>query len=75
MRSSVRFRWLFGAGVLVPAVLTLAVGPTPRAALGADKKDGPAPAARQVSYLRRVRPILAQHCFQCHTRRPPPSWA
>src|SRR5215218_3742326 len=31
-----------------------------------DEKPRPAAGARQVSYLREVRPILAQHCFQCH---------
>ena len=52
-------RSLLGLGVLVPAVLVL----TPFASLGGET---PAPAARQVSFLREVRPILAQHCFQCH---------
>src|SRR5947208_2596497 len=31
-----------------------------------DEKPRPAAGVRQVSYLREVRPILAQHCFQCH---------
>jgi hypothetical protein len=41
----------------------------PSRARAADKADKPAAAAtesRPVSYLREVRPILAQHCFQCH---------
>src|SRR5262245_55226121 len=55
MGSSVRFLGLLGAGVLVPGLLALAAFfPTP----GAE--------GRAVSFLREVRPILAEHCFQCH---------
>src|SRR5215475_12184437 len=59
---------LLGAGALVSAVLALALGFTRRGdALGAEKPGAAAGAeGRAVSYLREVRPILTQHCFQCH---------
>src|SRR5262245_37724496 len=61
MRSFIRLGWLLALGVGVPAILALAPGVTPRGgALGAD------PPGRTVSYLKEVRPILAQHCFGCH---------
>jgi mono/diheme cytochrome c family protein len=48
---------------LIPPALFAAVALVPRGdVLGNDKPAG----VRQVSYLREVRPILAQHCFQCH---------
>ena len=55
---------LLGTGLLVPAVLAF----TPFTPRGDDKPAlAPPPSAvRTVSYLREVRPILAQHCFQCH---------
>src|SRR2546421_654728 len=61
-------RFLTTAGALLSAVVSLAAGFTPQgAALGTQKPDGPAGAdGRAVSYLREVRPILTQHCFQCH---------
>jgi mono/diheme cytochrome c family protein len=64
MRTSVHRPWLLAVGVLGGVVLALAPAVAPRGrALGADK---PAAAGRAVSYLREVRPILAQHCFGCH---------
>src|SRR5919198_50667 len=67
MRLFVPSRWLLGAGALVPAILVFTPF-TPRTdARGDDRPVAPAPTeARSVSYLREVRPILAQHCFQCH---------
>ncbi|QJW98398.1 PSD1 and planctomycete cytochrome C domain-containing protein [Frigoriglobus tundricola] len=58
---------LLGTGVLIPAVLVFTPF-TPRSEAGGDDKPGhPAPVGgRPVSYLREVRPILAQHCFRCH---------
>src|SRR5262249_31629464 len=48
--------------------LAFAPGSTPgNNALGDDKAARAADAeSRAVSYLKEVRPILAQHCFQCH---------
>jgi mono/diheme cytochrome c family protein len=64
MRSLIKFRWPFLAGAFLTAVLTSSAGfMSRRDALGA---DNPAGAARTVSYLREVRPIFAQYCFQCH---------
>src|SRR5436190_4440988 len=61
-------RFLTTAGALLSAMVSLAAGFTPPgAALETQKPDGAAGAdGRAVSYLREVRPILAQHCFQCH---------
>ena len=56
-------------GVLLFALAALVLTPfTPPAdARAADKTDRAAGTpARPVSYLRDVRPILAQHCFGCH---------
>src|SRR5262245_10867668 len=67
MRPFILSRRLLGAGALVSAALVLAVGFTPPGgARGDDKPGRPAAAGRAVSYLKEVRPILAQHCFQCH---------
>src|SRR5215475_4368526 len=59
---------LLGAGALLSAILACALGLTPRGdALGAEKPGAAAGAeGRAVSFLREVRPILTQHCFQCH---------
>src|SRR5438067_2579336 len=67
MRLFVPSRCLLVAGALVPAILVFTPF-TPRGdARGDDRPVAPAPTeARTVSYLREVRPILAQHCFQCH---------
>src|SRR5437868_272760 len=67
MRLFVPSRWFLVAGALVPAILVFTPF-TPRTdARGDDRPVAPAPTeARSVSYLREVRPILAQHCFQCH---------
>src|SRR5262245_32690518 len=67
MRSFVRSAWPACAGALLP-VLLVCVPTAPRSdARGDDKPARPkAHAPRPVSYLREVRPILAQHCFQCH---------
>src|SRR5262252_3304693 len=60
--------WFVGAGALAPAILALASGlAPPRDAFGKDKSVRPRSAeSRTVSFLREVRTILAQHCFQCH---------
>ena len=61
-------RWVLGAGVLCLAVLAFALGL--KRSSGAFANDATARAAgaenRAVSFLKEVRPILAQHCFQCH---------
>src|SRR5829696_346803 len=58
------FAWsLWLPCALVPAVL-VCIPFSPQVA--ARPVDKPVPAARSVSFLREVRPILAQHCFQCH---------
>jgi hypothetical protein len=67
MRWFISLRWLPGAAALVLAVLAF----TPFTPRSSALDDKPARAAattegRPVSYLREVRPILAQHCFQCH---------
>src|SRR6516225_7649559 len=68
MRPFLLSQWLLGAGALMPAILTFTTGFTLWGnALGAEKPDGTVgTASRAVSFLREVRPILAQHCFQCH---------
>jgi hypothetical protein len=68
MRPLLLSRRLLGAAALLSAVLAFSPGLTPRGdVLGAEKPDGAAGAgSRAVGYLREVRPILAQHCFQCH---------
>src|SRR5688572_25824807 len=68
MRSFNLSRGLLAAGALVSAIWALAPAFTPRGgALGAEKPEAVAGAGgRAVSYLREVRPILTQHCFQCH---------
>src|SRR5690349_5119216 len=64
----VRRRWLMGAGAMLLAVLVSAPGWGPSSgALGDDKAARGAGAENHtVAYLKDVRPILAQHCFQCH---------
>src|SRR5258707_6636116 len=68
MRSFILCKRLLGAGALVSTVLAFSLGFAPRGnAVRAETPDGAAAAAsRAVSYLREVRPILTQHCFQCH---------
>src|SRR5947207_4570733 len=66
MRSSIPFRWLPGAGPLVLVVLVFTPFSPRSQALGEEKPGRPAAEGRAVSYLKEVRPILAQHCFQCH---------
>jgi hypothetical protein len=68
MRPLLLSRRLLGTGVLLSAVLVFSAGFAPRGdALGAEKTQGAAGAGSgAVSYLRDVRPILTQHCFQCH---------
>lgn len=68
MRRIIQRRWLVGAGVVWSALLSLALGIAPRSDALGDTKGATAKhaGARAVSYLRDVRPILAQHCFQCH---------
>src|SRR6516164_672759 len=67
MRWFISLRWLPGAAALVLAVLAF----TPFTPREPACRRGRCSAAattegRPVSYLREVRPILAQHCFQCH---------
>ena len=68
MRFCVPFRWLLGAAAFALAVRAFVL-PAMRQG-GALADDAPPPPAgagvRAVSYLKEVRPILAQHCFQCH---------
>src|SRR3954463_5704098 len=68
MRSFNLSRGFLTAGALVSAIWALVPAFTPRGdALGAEKPEAAAGAGgRAVSYLREVRPILTQHCFQCH---------
>src|SRR5947208_15433585 len=68
MPSFILSRRFLTAGALLSAIVSLAAGFTPQgAALGTQKPDGaPGAEGRAVSYLREVRPILTQHCFQCH---------
>src|SRR5215470_1628558 len=56
MQPFLRFPWIAGAGAVVAVVLGFAPGFT----------AAPGVPSRTVSYLREVRPILAQHCFGCH---------
>src|SRR6516162_1973324 len=67
MWSFIRFPRLLGAGAFVAALLAFAP-PFTRSAAPASKKPIRRSGAgdRTVSYLREVRPILAQHCYQCH---------
>ena len=44
----------------------LAIAPTAMPRGGARAAEKSAAQTRAVSYLREVRPILTQHCFQCH---------
>ena len=66
MRSSIHIRRLgivSGALCLASVAALLPMG----GARGHDKPDGPvAEKSRTISYLKEIRPILAQHCFQCH---------
>jgi hypothetical protein len=64
----IRRHRLVGTSAFLSAFCILASGITPPdEAFGDSKTETPASAgARAVSYLREVRPILAQHCFQCH---------
>src|SRR5262245_17545763 len=61
-------RWLIGAGVFMLAALSLAPGMGRSTYSSADDKTPGAAGAekRTISFLKEVRPILAQHCFQCH---------
>ncbi len=58
MRLSLSARGILAAASFLPATLAVAFGGV--------SDDGPSPNDRRVDYLREVRPILAQHCFQCH---------
>src|SRR5438132_10483595 len=58
---------LLRAGTLVLAALVVVPFAPPGDAAGDEKPARAANTdARTVSYLREVRPILAQHCFRCH---------
>lgn len=63
-----RRRWLKGAGALVLAVLAYALGSGRLSVAFANGETARAAGVetRTVSFLKEVRPILAQHCFQCH---------
>src|SRR5262245_54122013 len=64
MRPFLLSQRLLCAGALVSAVVALAPDlPRRGGALAAEQPVGQ---VRPVSYLREVRPILTQHCFQCH---------
>src|SRR5262245_40949696 len=65
MRSFARSPWPACAVAILPVIL-VCVPVAPRG-VRADEAPRPRPVeSRAVSYLREVRPILAQHCFQCH---------
>jgi hypothetical protein len=66
MRIRITGRRLLGACALV--VLTFAYASSHRGDARGDEQPGRAEGAgtRAISYLKEVRPILAQHCFQCH---------
>src|SRR5262245_40801429 len=68
MPSFLQVRSLLGAGAFVSTSLVFVALFTPRGdTLGADKPGHTTGAGdRTVSYLKEVRPILAQHCYQCH---------
>src|SRR5262245_5407529 len=68
MRPFLLSQRLLGAGALASAILALVTGLRPWSRLlGAPEPDALAGAGgRAISYLREVRPILTQHCFQCH---------
>jgi Protein of unknown function (DUF1553)/Protein of unknown function (DUF1549)/Planctomycete cytochrome C len=60
--------WAVGACAVVLALLTLATGLVRSSGAFVDEKTASAAGTknRPVSFLNEVRPILAQHCFQCH---------
>src|SRR5437868_13056300 len=68
MRMFIQRPWLVSTGAVVSALLTLAPGFVPLSDAFSDSKPARTPSAepRTVSFLKEVRPILAQHCFQCH---------
>jgi hypothetical protein len=57
---------LLVAAVFGPAVLGVAPGAPRMSPRSAEKPSRTEAADRPVSYLREVRPILAQQCYQCH---------
>lgn len=57
MRTIVQSQWLLAVGALVPAAFAFLPS-----AVGSPNSGGDG----KVDYQREVRPILAQHCFQCH---------
>src|SRR5262249_61427787 len=68
MRMIIGYRRLVGTGAFLSALFILAPEIALRNdAFGDTKAENPTSAgAHTVSYLREVRPILAQHCFHCH---------
>lgn len=61
MRSSIKIPWALGLAAFLASVAVF------RAKSDAVAADPPsASIGRAVSYLREVRPLLAQYCFQCH---------
>ena len=68
MWSFIQRRWLMGAGAVVLAVLAFAPGLERLSGVFANDETARGAGAdnRPVSFLKEVRPILAQHCFQCH---------
>ena len=68
MRLFIQRPWLMGRGASMLAVLAFALRPERlNRAFANDKTAGTSGAEnRTVSFLKEVRPILAQHCFRCH---------
>src|SRR5437762_8793339 len=68
MRMIIQRWWLVSIGAVVSTLLTLIPGFAPQSDAFGDAKLIPAQAGegKTVSYLKEVRPILTQHCFQCH---------
>ena len=60
--------WVTGGCALVLAALTFVTGLERSPSAFADDKTANPPATKMhtVRFLNEVRPILAQHCFQCH---------
>src|SRR5438552_1272754 len=66
MRSTVHIPRLAGVCITLCLATVIALFPT-GGARGHDKPAAPkADQIRPISYLKEIRPILAQHCFQCH---------
>jgi mono/diheme cytochrome c family protein len=69
VQSLILSQRLLGAFAVAAALGVVTPFPPSSGARGDDtpaRTATPQAASRPVSYLREVRPILAQHCFQCH---------